>query len=84
MKVFVPTNFYRMAAAVSISVLIGIGMTVVFCYILEKIYHSNFINEKKHREFFGGNEFMQEEKIATELLMCYYKNGNINSFSRAE
>ena len=83
MKLFLGTNFYWMAA-VSLSVLIGMGMTVVFCYILEKIYHSNFINEKKHREFFRGNEFMQEEKIATKLLICSYKNGNINSFSRTE
>ena len=38
---FPPSQFYWMAT-VSLSVLIEMGMAVVFCYISEETYHPNF------------------------------------------
>ena len=67
MKVFLPADFYWMPT-VSHSDLIGLGMVVVFCYLLEKIISSKLLSMNENIEcFFVETNLRSKEKW---LLSC--------------
>ena len=67
MKVILPANFYLMAT-VSLSVLMEMGMVVVFCYILEDIPFK-LLSMIKNIGFFHRSKFDNKKKW---LLSCSY------------